>query len=329
MKLHKVFATAGVMAALYAGSVQAGQCVKVDCDCSSIGDENWRQVCQRQESEVRDSCVASGGVLKSYCGLHGPNAFPVAISLKTTGFADQSPDIDVRALEKQIKTQTWSLQDSLATLKKKEDSQKFGEAIQLLGLFERDIDRLYSLQKQKLVLQQKNDRSKVARSDAQDYSEQQIDKAEELSSYSEQLWQKAGSASDKKSQKAYSVLSFKLTRLVASIYEQSADLLAITDQYERAAQTWQKASTVANQLMEMEIATENKARHVQFYQAQATARLNRATFYWLKTDGHLEQVQKNTRLANQYTDKERTVAEIEAAHDHDAGDMRAMKRPSR
>lgn len=311
-------------------AAEGSQCAQINCDCSAITSEKWQSICSSQEKAVVRECQANGGKPQSYCGLHGPEAFPVAISLKKMPASGVLPDADVSALEKQIKTQVWSLNDSFKVVQAKETSGNFGDAIQLLGLYERDVDRLYELQHQSInsLLQQK--KNSAARDLAETFALDTVANAKTLEAYSQNLWDRVAVSDVDKAGKAYKVMSLKLARLAASVYEQGADILGFAGLNEQAALTWQLAANIAKKLISLEASTDNKARHIEFYQEQASARLNRATYYWLKTD-NTEQVISSIRGAEEIIGSEsnQAIADTDAVNEIDSQDMRAMKRPSR
>lgn len=331
MRLSTIIANSTLLLAFLIPSVaMANECAQIDCDCSAIGDQKWRAVCENREGTVRKECVENGGTPNSYCSLHGPQGFPVAVSLRTDQSSESFSD-NAEALEKQINTQRWSLQDSLNVVKAKEADGHYGDAIQLSSLFERDADRLYRLVKQQLTNLNARDQVNAARSSADDYGRTMTDIAGSIDAYSQTLWARSTESSDARAQKAFRVMSLKLARLAANIYEQGADLFGTAGRNKAAAEAWQSAASVAKTLMDREIATENKERHVEFYQAQAAARLHRATFYWLRTNEYHDRVVSNMRVAEEIVNGRsavESVVELDNLHETDNQSMRAMKRPS-
>lgn len=330
MSIKKIFSGFVVLAVCFP-VLAAEQCAKVDCDCEAIAEVKWRGICENREKTVVEECQTNNGTPKSYCGLHGPAAYPVAISLKTAVSLGNLSDADLSVLDKQINTQDWSLLDSYKMMKAKEESANFGEALQILGLYERDVDRLYELQKQKILLSLGKGDSADARRNAQTYGQRTLATAASIDTYSQALWQKKSTSDDARAQKAYKILSLKLARLAANVFEQGADLLGSADLFEPAALAWQQAAGVAKRLMDLEASTENKAKHVEFYQAQVSARLHRATYCWLQTKSHTEQVLQNLRIAEGMgtPDDDQAIADLDSTHDIDSQDVRAMKRPGR
>lgn len=335
MKLSTIIASpVFLFAMLMPGLSMANECTRIDCDCAALPDAKWRTECQSRENEVRKECVENGGRPASYCSLHGPRAYPVAISLKPddrTSTIDLS-GVDSESLKKQIHTQQWSLQDSLAALKSKEAVGNYGEAIQLSNLFERDSDRLYQLMKKQLVTFVGQNRTAVAQRDAETYGKTVTGIALTIADYSRSLWDAATVNQDSRTQKALRAMSLKLARLSASIFEQGADLYGQVGMNKESAEAWQKSAAVARELISRESATENKKQHVQFYQAQAASRLHRATYYWLLTDEYQDRAVQNIRVAEDIAsgkESDEAVAEFDNLHEADEQPMRAMKRPSR
>lgn len=309
--------------------VNANQCAKVDCDCLALPGGPWQTACIEQQRLVEQGCKDNAGRAKMYCGIHGPAAFPTAISLNSINIEAGLEALDVAELNKQIKTQQWSLLESFESVKKSESAQRYGDAIQLLSLYERDIDRLYQLQKRKLVILNASGQTQKAAAQAKEQVTGLLDYAQSMKTYSKTLWSKrlSAAAEDRMASKAFRVMAMKLARMTASIYEQAGDQLGLTEQDEAAARAWQNAATMAQDLLAMEATTENKSRHIEFYQAQASARFHRATYYWLRSGEHPQQVEKSLRLAGTYADSPARVPSEALAHEADVHDISAMIGP--
>lgn len=290
---------AGFIFFLSAVSASANQCAQINCKCNSLPEGRWRNACETQQNEVNVSCESNSGVIKTYCGLHGPKAFPVAVSLNSSVPISDLKDFDEQSMVKQIETQRWSLAESYDSVKQKESAQQYGDAVQMLALHERDVDRLYDLQKIHIHHLLAQGHLKQAKVEAQTYVSQMLQYASNIKSYSESLWSErtAMVKVDRVAAKAYRVMGLKLARMAASIYEQAGDLLGDAQLYTAAAKAWQNAAVVAQDLIAMETVSENKSRHIEFYQAQAGARFNRATYYWLQTQSHLDDAEKTAHLA--------------------------------
>ena len=308
--------------------MQQAQCPQVNCDCGAIKESKWRDLCLAREVQVVKDCVANQGKPKSFCGLHGPPAVPVATSIqarKPAAATDQSVDI----IQQLIGTQSWSLDESFKVLKNREKAQQFGDALQVLGLLERDTERLYVLQQQALSGLRRLDRRKEANELGAGYAQKISDRAKLFQTYGEELWRSASEAESERNQKAYRALAFKSARLAAVVYEYGADLYDLSGAADRSALAWQAAAELAHVLGRWESATEKKVQHIEFYQAQAVARWHRATYEWLQTS-NTEAVIASFERAATVADSDGTmlVESDHALHDN-AADSRAIKRGSR
>lgn len=300
------------------------QCPAVNCDCGAIGDIKLRELCVASEAQVISECVANQGKPKTFCGLHGPNASPVAVSLQ---HKDVSANVDAREVEtvrQLITTQNWSLEESFKALNNREKSQQFGDAIQVLSLLERDSERLHGLHKQVLSSLQDGERISEATEQGTVFASNTLAWARQLREYGEQLWQSAQSAEAERNVKAYRALALKSTRLAAEIFEFGADLYFHVGKTQESALAWQAAAEVAQSLIAWERAGDNKAQHVEFYQAQAAARWHRATYLWLGT-GNKEAVASTLERAVSVSNE--AVAEYDPHAEPQ--EARAIKRGSR
>lgn len=307
--------------------VVADQCVQVDCDCQAFVDEKWRSECQAREHVVIKECRAGSGTVQSYCGLHGPGAFPVATSIQGAGEAHNFESGSNFAL-KQVKTQAWSLDETVRTFRAALKNTEYGKAMQLATLIESDAKKLFKLQKQAVAALRREGNTRDARAAAAEYAHSESKNGAALAKLSEQLWQKIATSAEWKEQRASKILSFKTARTAATVYEFAGDLYADADASAKAADLWQQSAAIAQKLIGWESITENNPKHIRFYQAQASARWYRATFHWLQ-DQNLQQVAQSTAQARSHsaeTGENVATAQVDHLHSVDKGDMRAIKR---
>lgn len=304
-------------------------CPQVNCDCGAISDAHWRDVCEVRQAKVIEGCIENQGRPKNFCGLHGPAAYPVATSIQP----DKSPIVvendDLAITLKLITTQNWSLTDSIAILKSRERAKQYGDAVQVANLLERDIERLYQLQRQADATYKQLGQEKERKESVGSYAVNMEERARLLQSYSADLWGLGDASVAERERKAYRTIAFRVARLAGTVYEYAAEVHKLAELSIRAANAWQSAAEVAQSLLRWERATESKGQHLEFYQAQAAARWHRATFELLAA-GHNEAVAttlENARSVDQYAKPE--VANT-SHNDHEmADDTRAIKRGSR
>ncbi len=332
MKLAHSFALFFLAFAAASSAYAAGsnkQCPQVDCACESITDNRWRDLCLAREAQVIGECVANQGKPKTFCGMHGPAGFPVATTLQAQKYAAPPSHQDVPVLQQLIATQIWSLNESLSALKNREKAQQFGDAIQVLGLLERDSEKLYALHVQVIGELQRVGRTKDVRELAEDYARETADRALQLKTYSDQLWQTSQNASaEQRLRKAYGALAFKSARLAAATYEYSGDIYGRAAVDNAAAVAWQSAAELAQILQRWEAETENKPQHLEFYQAQAAARWHRATYQWLKV-GDTPAVKVAVERAAAADEGTENALSDNDLHSGANGETRAIKRGSR
>ena len=305
-------------------------CPEVNCDCAAISDSHWRDVCEARQAKVIEDCLENQGRPKSFCGLHGPAAFPVATSIQP----DKRPVVvendDLAITVKLIATQNWSLDDSIAVLKSRERAKQYGDAVQVASLLERDIERLFQLHRQADATYKQLGQEKERKESIGVYAASMEERARLLRDYSADLWQLGEASAVERERKAYRAMAFKVARLAGTVYEYAAEVHKLTEVPANSARAWQSAAETAQSLERWERATESKSQHLEFYQAQAAARWHRATFELLAA-GHNEAVAaalENARSVDQ--DAEPEVANNSGHNDHEmADDTRAIKRGTR
>lgn len=276
----------------------APQCPAVDCDCSSIPSGKWQDLCLVREKSVSEKCVANAGKPASYCGLHGPSGFPVATSIQFKKRPQINLEVSPKSLVPLVETQHWSLLDDFKVLKQKEGVDDPRVAIQIFSLFRKHTKKLYNLQQQVVIGFKAKGDTKESIEYALSFAESTLALATQLSDYSDQVWSKAYNSKYSKNQKAYRSLAFRVARESATIYERSAYLYAQTPNYQTAADVWQNAFKASKKLLAWEVGTSNKAKYVAHYREQSSARLNRATFYWIQAN-MLDKALENIELVRE------------------------------
>lgn len=331
MKAHLLLASFFLpLLSITATAEAPASCPQVNCDCAAIADSHWRDVCVTRQTKVIEDCLENQGRPKSFCGLHGPAAFPVATSIQP----DKKPIVvendDLAITVKLIATQNWSLDDSFSVLKSREQAKQYGDAVQVTGLLERDIERLYQLHRQADATYKRLGQEKERKELAGGYAMSMEERARSLRDYGNKLWQLSEASAADRERKAYRAIAFKVARLAGTIYEYAAEVHKLAEIPADSARAWQSAAELAQSLERWERTTESKSQHIEFYQAQAAARWHRATFELLAA-GQNEAVAvalENARSVDQHANPE--VANNTSHNDHEmADDTRAIKRGSR
>jgi hypothetical protein len=307
-----------ISAPLTNAAVSVSSCPAVNCDCNFVAAEKWQKLCKAREDFITKGCIQNAGKPTSYCGLHGPAAFPVATSLQFS----QRPKIDSKmnfsTLIKMEETQEWSLADDFKVLKEKEKSGNVVDALRIFGLFRKNSQKLFDIQQQVVLGYTEKNKESSAVKFARKFSEPTIALAKELNAYSDELWQTTFSLKSGNRKKAYKTLAFKISREAAAIYERGADLHASGTQYREAADTWQKAAEISKKLLKWEESTSNKLKYIAHYQNQSSARINRATLYWLLSDqtskatANIESVRDDFSAAEEKVMSESEPRELQA-----------------
>jgi hypothetical protein len=267
-----------VVSLLLVSSVQSvfaesAQCPQVNCDCGAFQETKWRELCEARETQVMQDCANNQGQPKSFCGLHGPAAFPLALSARQV--SESPDDVAVDPLKALVATQEWSLDDSWKSLQAREQAKQFVQTGQLVSLLKQDLARLQQLYV-KLVPQ-------LSAKQAAPYLVRYADYAGQLRGYADQLWQKAQASTALDEQKELRDLAFKVARLAGDGLELNGDLQASLQRASEAAAAWQAGAELTKNLLVWEMSGENRAAHITFYQAQMAARWHRATYHWLAT----------------------------------------------
>ncbi len=263
-------------------------CPAVNCDCSAIALALWQQRCLAAELKVKQNCVANQGVPKQYCTLHGPNATPVAITIARPAVPATTIQ-SLRLHQHQATILMWSVKDDLDNVRRREQEQSFGDALQVLKLLDRNIDRLYLTQRHAAEGERQRVGNSAAEAIWREYREELGDLVVAFHGYTKVLWSKMHTVKEPAKQKAYRILAMKVGRSASTLSEQHAQAYVGEGSAEGAAKAWQRSALIAADLMAKEQATSNSRKRVAYYRYQSAARWNRASFYWMG-DGQKEKI---------------------------------------
>ena len=93
-----------------------GSCEQLDCNCNGIPNKPLQKKCISHESILKASCSSPADNVRGYCGLHGPEGYPVAVTLSRES-VDASTD--VKGSDRQIAQLYWSIRQDQAYAKKR------------------------------------------------------------------------------------------------------------------------------------------------------------------------------------------------------------------
>lgn len=254
-------------------------CPQINCDCGSLPIEGWQVVCRTHESKIKASCAANNNTPTAYCSLHGPSASPLPMAIH---FSEVMvlPQEAIENLHKNAATMYWSVHSDLSSLKAKTSSAHFREALDLLKIMDRNLDTMFEQQRQVTISWLVYENEDEAAGAWKKYADDSRDMAEDLFAYGQELWQKYQSNTVEATRNAYKVMGFRTLRLSGKAFEMAAYAYAGSDQNKAAARAWSRGSEVSKAIMEGKRESEANSSHVSFYQHQAAARLQRASYHW-------------------------------------------------
>lgn len=269
----------GVLCLLPRLSPAAEMCPAVSCDCQSLPQEDWKKECLRAESELKRSCVSNHNEPKGFCALHGPSAKPLPLATQLGELVLETHKAAIAPLEQQLATAQWSLQDDLASLRRQLDEGNLTNAAQIARLFDTHADAAFTLQRRILGSYQASGDANQAEATAAAYVRGLNPVLRDSLALGESLWKSAVNSQEERS-KTRQALAQRLLRTAGKLYEHQAfTYVAIVDT-SSAAKTWQEAARLAEHQAQLEAAGGNKPEYITFYSLQASARWNRASFYW-------------------------------------------------
>jgi hypothetical protein len=275
----------------------SNQCSLVQCHCDSFKEAAWRDQCLAREAVVKADCEVNQGQPKSFCGLQGPTAYPTAL----TGRPPVALTLDLNdksALSKRLQSQLWSLEDSLRSAQERESSGELIQTIQATKILDQEAARLRDVYL--------HAQASLTAKEFLAATQKMQAVAVQVQLFGEKMAEKSHSQTAKKG--LYVDFAFRLIRTAGTLNEYTAQLYAVNQQAELAAQHWQTAAELAQLLFAWETAGQNREQHLAFYRELESARWHRATLAWLATS-NMEAVTQTNQKATQILKPTALVAE--------------------
>lgn len=267
---------AGVMAQV----VVASECFKVDCDCASIEHVGLKANCINQELVLNEAC-ASRGKIKGYCSMHGPSANRIAITsiLKPKDFMSSDLNGDTR----KIASIYWSLGQDVDFSRRSFMQGDLKTAFSIMKISGRNIGSLYGTQQAVTNLLESQNKARKAISAWKNFAPDTNRLAGVFQKYAFNIIEKSEALA--KEGKVKSDLYIKAADitlgLAGRLYEQAGIAYGNAKKHKNAAKAWKQASKVSIERLKFKF---NAGNSIELREV-AAARLNRASFHWLKRSG--------------------------------------------
>ena len=255
------------------------QCALISCDCSSLSVAEWRTSCESREQRLTSTCEAKGGKRVGYCTVHGGGANQVALNLKSkpTTLLEKG---EIKSLLKDVESLQWSAKDDRNTAAIGEKQAFYSESATLRKTFDKTQEKIHAMQRQAALSWRALDDADEAEDIWKDAAAAHMVLAPEQQRIAEAQWQDADTA-EGKVQKDLRALAMRSLRNAANSLERAADAFERAGNPEAAAQVWQSAAELGEQLVQWKVASNAKAVFVRFYRTQAASRWYRAAYTWM------------------------------------------------
>jgi len=254
-------------------------CPPVDCDCASLPTASWKTACIKHERKLVAQCVKNGGTPLDYCSIQGPSARPVPAALKFKA-APVLFGQEISSYHKQVDTLIWSIGSDMNDFRGLINAGSFSEAQGIVNIIDRNLDTLFTKQRQVTISHSSGDNLKDAQNAWRKYSKKNLRKAEELFSLGRDLWERNKIAETASQSKSLRLLSMKILRMSSKTYEMAAYSYANANMSSKSAEVWRDAAETSKTIMEYKSLTNSPRSHVNYYAKQAAMRLFRASYHW-------------------------------------------------
>ncbi|WP_075188013.1 hypothetical protein [Teredinibacter haidensis] len=296
MKTLLAFIT-GIGIVLSAAAQEGEVCPLINCDCSSLPSDSWKQTCRTHEQVIKERCAVNGNTPTDFCSLHGPSASPLPLAMKFS-------DMEVLAEEgledthKETVALYLAIRSDLSSVKVKLSNLQFKNAVVMVKDIDNNVDSLFSAQRQLTMSWLVYEQEKEAVAGWRTYAEESLAMAEDQFAFGAQLWTQYQAADHEGKKKAYKVLALKLMRIAGKSFEVAGYSYAGGDRSKDAAKAWARGAEVSKALMVAKQESGADISHVNFYRYQAASRLHRASYYWA-VDQKVEDALAALTLANE------------------------------
>lgn len=269
----------------YAGLTQAQlQCRELTCDCASLPNESWQQVCTNQESQLRKACIKNPVAEDNYCTLHGPNANNLPLTLTLSSPAPLPKDQAVK-LSNKVAMYYWSMYKSFeeaSTAITKEDAPT---ARLTIGTFEHNLDALFEVQQLIAHSLVSGDDKPKAEAAWRDYASDTLKLAQDMFGKADLVLNNYATITEQEKREKSRLLGLKMMNLAGKMYEQAGYASAQGERHKQAAQAWKQASKASTLSMAHTFSYADNGLTSDFYRRLTAARLHRASYYWAISEG--------------------------------------------
>ena len=260
-------------------SLSQEACPALDCDCASLPDIHWRDVCYKEETKLKRQCVANASQPSGYCLVHGPSAKPLPMALDPAGVTIL-PEARITQHHEKNTQLYWSVRSDFDLFKQFIKVKAYAEAKQLFNGLDKNIEKLFTGQRQVTISFETIDKRRKARSLWAEYADQNQEAAKMLHEFGEELWGQRKVDGNAARDKALRILSLKLLRAASKAYEMAGYGYSTAAQDKNAALAWRDASEVSLSMLRYKSVEGAPESHINYYSNQVAVRLFRSGYHW-------------------------------------------------
>lgn len=261
-------------------------CEEVQCDCTALVMDDWKNVCKTREIFLVRQCKAGAKPETLFCTVHGPaaNQLPLALELSEVEVIATEK---LPALYKQVAALYWSVRMDLQSLEKDIKDFKPESAQKKLDVLMLNTDTLFVLQQKITVSWVAYEKENEAAKSWSDFASDTLDMAGDMEASGRRIWKQSSEAVDKYREQQKTI-ALALIESSGKVYEQAAYAFGRAGQHDNAARNWRKAADSTGYLIEISSVEDPHSQKIQFLNYQRAARIYRASFHWVKDERESE-----------------------------------------
>ena len=255
------------------------QCPAVDCDCQAISIKAWIDSCREREQFIKQACKMNHGIPRHYCGLHGPQAKPLAIETQLPEVPPISEEL-LQRHQQQLDLITPAIFRHINAIRQQEQKGNLYEAVYRQRVLSHTIEHMLTLQIRTAEGERKRLGGIAANALWRNHMERINGLAQRLDAYGEDIWVKVQNTTKPEYRQAYRVLAMHLFKNASQIADHQAMAEEAISHHARAANAWLFSAQLTQRVLSKELASTNNAARVRDYTEKSIARWNRASYHW-------------------------------------------------
>ena len=289
-------------------SANAEDCPAINCDCDALPSDSWIKACRSHEANIRTTCVNNDNQPTQYCAVHGPDAYPLPLAIRI------NPQIaveeaEIASLEEQIAAMYWAVHTDSDNVFPKRGASEMDASLHYLKSINSYIDNLFDTQHKVEASWLAVENPKKAANAWRKYATDNLDVGQDLRALGLKLLNESTKVDMSDTSRKLETLGSAALKISAKAFEMAGYAFAKSSRFGRAARAWQDAAKVSQTLVVQIEQLDGDSSQIQFLNFQSAARYNRASYYWLLSEGNRDAMSAIEQSKSLVAEQEKEILE--------------------